>query len=162
MARVSKRHIIIDHALALFLEQGYKGTSIDVVVTRSHVSKPTVYNHFPDKGQLIAAVIDHWLAEHIVPEFIPLTDETSVLSYLERNWWNAANIAMYRLIIGEGWRFAESAALFWERFDQAWRAAVTNSCQRLDPPLDSVEVANLNLRISHELWSRLTQPVKKR
>jgi AcrR family transcriptional regulator len=50
MAQRSKKDHIAAAALPLFLENGFKGTSIDMVVRVSGVSKPTVYNHFPDKA----------------------------------------------------------------------------------------------------------------
>ncbi|MEM7562893.1 MAG: TetR/AcrR family transcriptional regulator [Pseudomonadota bacterium] len=44
MAQKSKKDHIVATALPLFLENGFKGTSIDLVVKASEVSKPTVYN----------------------------------------------------------------------------------------------------------------------
>ncbi len=60
MAQKSKRNYIVEMALPLFLEHGFKGTSIDLVVKKSGVSKPTVYNHFPDKIALMLAVVENW------------------------------------------------------------------------------------------------------
>ena len=42
MARPSKKEFIVEQAAQLFLQQGYKGTSIDTVVAQCKVSKPTV------------------------------------------------------------------------------------------------------------------------
>jgi TetR/AcrR family transcriptional regulator of autoinduction and epiphytic fitness len=61
MAQKSKKEHITAVALPLFLQNGFKGTSIDVVVKQSSVSKPTVYNHFPDKAALILAVVEQWV-----------------------------------------------------------------------------------------------------
>lgn len=57
-----KRRAIIEAATHLFLELGYDGTSMDDVAARAAVSKPTVYNHFADKKQLYAAVIQQTVA----------------------------------------------------------------------------------------------------
>jgi TetR/AcrR family transcriptional regulator of autoinduction and epiphytic fitness len=53
--RPSKKSKIIASAGELFCELGYQGTSIDLVVQKADVSKPTVYNNFPSKLLLYAA-----------------------------------------------------------------------------------------------------------
>ncbi|MDH3389841.1 MAG: TetR/AcrR family transcriptional regulator, partial [Gammaproteobacteria bacterium] len=73
MAQKSKKDHIIASALPLFLEHGFKGTSIDMVVRASSVSKPTVYNHFPDKAALMLAVLARWTETH-KPLIQPLKD----------------------------------------------------------------------------------------
>ena len=50
--RPSKKQQILDAALILFAERGYQGSSVDLVVQRAGVSKPTVYNNFPTKLSL--------------------------------------------------------------------------------------------------------------
>ncbi|MGB0732782.1 MAG: TetR/AcrR family transcriptional regulator [Pontibacterium sp.] len=55
--RPSKRQVILDAAKQLFIEQGYQGTSIDMVVKAAEVSKPTVYNNFPTKLALLSDII---------------------------------------------------------------------------------------------------------
>jgi len=44
-----KRQRILDVASALFFELGYKGTSVDAIAERMHVTKPFVYYHFDTK-----------------------------------------------------------------------------------------------------------------
>ena len=50
--RTSAREKILDAANDLFFEQGYQGTTIDDVVARSGVSRPTLYTHFSTKEDL--------------------------------------------------------------------------------------------------------------
>jgi TetR/AcrR family transcriptional regulator, mexJK operon transcriptional repressor len=52
-----KRRAIVEAATSLFLGRGYDGTSMDDVAGFANVSKPTVYNHFDDKEQLFAEVV---------------------------------------------------------------------------------------------------------
>lgn len=52
-----KRRCILEAARALFSDNGYAATSIDMVVERAGVSKPTVYGHFKSKDELFAAVV---------------------------------------------------------------------------------------------------------
>ena len=48
----SAREKILGAASALFYEQGYQGTTVDHVVERSGVSRPTLYTHFSTKEDL--------------------------------------------------------------------------------------------------------------
>ncbi|MGV7241071.1 TetR/AcrR family transcriptional regulator [Caballeronia sp. M23-90] len=52
-----KRASIIDAAIQEFLAAGFDGTSMDRVAARASVSKRTVYNHFPSKEALFAAIL---------------------------------------------------------------------------------------------------------
>ncbi|AZZ95259.1 TetR family transcriptional regulator [Hahella sp. KA22] len=153
MARASKRDFIVETATGIFLEQGFKGTSIDMVVNACKVSKPTVYNHFPDKSQLIDAVIDDWLRAQ--KPIIPQCDNESALwCVLNESWWRDEAIAMYRLVIGEGWRFDEAAQHFWREYDAKWREYVEKYGK--ERHLSSEDIALLQARVSHELWTRLS------
>jgi AcrR family transcriptional regulator len=48
----SARDKIVEAASSLFFEQGYQATTIDHVVERSGVSRPTLYAHFKTKEEL--------------------------------------------------------------------------------------------------------------
>jgi TetR/AcrR family transcriptional regulator of autoinduction and epiphytic fitness len=52
-----KRQAIIAAALDEFLAAGFDATSMDRVAARANVSKRTVYNHFPGKEALFAAIL---------------------------------------------------------------------------------------------------------
>ena len=54
----AKREAILDAAKALFIAQGFAGTSMDAVATEAGVSKLTVYSHFSDKATLFAAAVE--------------------------------------------------------------------------------------------------------
>lgn len=127
MARASKRDHIVTEATELFLQQGFKGTSIDLVVSTCAVSKPTVYNHFPDKAVLMAAVIDAWLANNTLHNFPSPASEQELWEYLTEHCWDPARMAMYRLVIAEGWRFAQAADRFWQEFDAPLQRLAMNA-----------------------------------
>jgi len=61
--RPSKKELILSMARELFAERGYQGTSIELVVQRAGVSKPTVYNNFPTKQVLFEEVATQLLEE---------------------------------------------------------------------------------------------------
>ena len=46
------RDKIVEAASELFFEQGYQATTIDDVIDRSGISRPTLYNHFKTKEEL--------------------------------------------------------------------------------------------------------------
>lgn len=54
------RLAILDAALALFLEVGYKTTSMDAISSKAGVSKATVYAHFTGKEDLFRAVVSRF------------------------------------------------------------------------------------------------------
>ncbi|MER7696558.1 TetR/AcrR family transcriptional regulator [Streptomyces sp. NPDC096095] len=65
----AKRIEILDQAMALFGEAGYRGASLRVIATRCGISHPGLLHHFPTKEALLLAVLqrrddvdDAWLA----------------------------------------------------------------------------------------------------
>ncbi len=51
------KDFIIETATKLFLQHGVKTVTIDKIVGELHTSKRTLYNHFPDKTQLLTACL---------------------------------------------------------------------------------------------------------
>ena len=52
-----RRPEVLDAALALFLEHGYQGTSMDAIAGAAGVTKPVVYACFPGKDELFRALL---------------------------------------------------------------------------------------------------------
>lgn len=57
-ARAETRRRIVDSTVALHAEHGALGTTYAMIAERADVSIPTVYNHFPTVGDLLAACTD--------------------------------------------------------------------------------------------------------
>jgi AcrR family transcriptional regulator len=53
-----RRPLILDVAFRLFLEQGYKGTSMDTIAHAAGVTKPVVYACFGSKAELFGDLLD--------------------------------------------------------------------------------------------------------
>jgi AcrR family transcriptional regulator len=53
-----RRPLILDVAFRLFLERGYKGTSMDAIARAAGVTKPVVYACFDSKAELFGALLD--------------------------------------------------------------------------------------------------------
>jgi AcrR family transcriptional regulator len=62
----SSRERLIAAAADLFYRNGIRATGVDAVVAAAGLTKPTLYQHFASKEELVAAVMDyrssHWQA----------------------------------------------------------------------------------------------------
>lgn len=55
----AKQREIIEHAVALFGEVGYRGASLREIAARCGISHPGLIHHFPTKEALLLAVLRH-------------------------------------------------------------------------------------------------------
>ncbi|MEV2244454.1 TetR family transcriptional regulator [Streptomyces sp. NPDC049970] len=55
----AKRREILDQAMSLFGEAGYRGASLRVIATRCGISHTGLLHHFPTKEALLLAVLEH-------------------------------------------------------------------------------------------------------
>ncbi|OON82550.1 TetR/AcrR family transcriptional regulator [Streptomyces tsukubensis] len=55
----AKRLEIIDQAVAMFGEVGYRGASLRVIANRGGISHTGLLHHFPTKESLLLAVLEH-------------------------------------------------------------------------------------------------------
>jgi AcrR family transcriptional regulator len=53
-----RREQLIDAALSVIVEQGYGGVSIEAIARTAGVTRPVVYDHFPNLARLLHAVIE--------------------------------------------------------------------------------------------------------
>src|ERR671939_1072978 len=58
MAPAERREQLIDAALSVIVEQGYGGVSIEAVARRAGVTRPVVYDHFPNLARLLHALVE--------------------------------------------------------------------------------------------------------
>jgi AcrR family transcriptional regulator len=152
MAQKSKKKQIAAAALPLVLDNGFKGTSIDMVVKASEVSKATVYNHFPDKAALMLATLKLWI-EANKPLIAPLQGMDDFDAFVHRHWLTDEAVRLYALVIGEGWRFPEAKLVFWAQFDRLWRQALAY----LSTNATAVDADAIDMRLDHHLLRRLQQ-----
>ena len=59
---------IIEAVVALHEEVGPARTTVVEIADRAHVSRPTVYSHFPDDRSLMTACSGHWLLANPRPD----------------------------------------------------------------------------------------------
>ncbi len=153
MAQRSKKDQIAQAALPLFLEHGIKGTSVDMVVRASGVSKPTVYNHFQDKSQLLLHVIERWLPAQADSVFMGKSD-SALIKEMGKHWLSPEACRLYGLCFGEGERAPEAVKLFFDRYDQPWRAALEERGNMLNLANDWLQAS-----ASHRLLTSLLERV---
>ncbi len=120
-----KRRQVVDAATEVFLERGYRDTSMDVVATAAGVSKQTVYAHFTDKATLFAEVVATTVAAAADPvhrEVSRLADTGDLaadLTDLARRQLDRVLqptlLRLRRLVIAEVPRFPELGRLFYEQ-----------------------------------------------
>src|SRR5437763_15861925 len=53
-----RREQLVDAALEVILAQGYAGVSVEAVARAAGVTRPVVYDHFPNLGQLLRALVE--------------------------------------------------------------------------------------------------------
>lgn len=124
-----KRRAIVDAATALFLRNGYQGTSMDEVAAQAAVSKQTVYKNFADKEQLFTDIVLGVAgnSERVVTELTDALREQPVestadlarlLTELARRYLDAVLapnvLALRRLVIAEADRFPDLARTYYD------------------------------------------------
>lgn len=89
----STRLAIEDAALALFMEQGYHATSMRQIAERADLALGGIYNHFPSKEDIFAAIIvDKHPYRKVLPIILAAKGET-----VEEFFTNAARFVIEEL-----------------------------------------------------------------
>jgi len=127
--RPSKKNHIILSAGQLFCELGYQGTSIDLVVQKAEVSKPTVYNNFPSKLLLYKAWQDNELSRLKASLKEAASNESWIGREVNEIWvtglWqqiyyslfsDASFLAITRIILGEPYKLDADASQSYRDF----------------------------------------------
>lgn len=118
-----RRAHILEAAIAVFLEQGYAGTSVDRIVQRAGGSKATVYRHFNSKAELFAAIIQTLVARMTAPIAGSAVAGAGSLSVILADFGRAYldvllephSLALYRMVMAEGARFPDLGRVFFEQ-----------------------------------------------
>ena len=74
MAPELRREQLLDAALSVIVDHGYSGVSIEAVARTAGVTRPVIYDHFPNLGRMLYALVEREeriavaQLEHVVPE----------------------------------------------------------------------------------------------
>jgi TetR/AcrR family transcriptional repressor of mexJK operon len=136
-----KRGSILDAGQALFLSQGYQGTSVDEIAARAQVSKQTVYKHFRDKQALLVTIVSAALERATGPVIDRITalahttDLRSDLVGLAADYLRAVLaepvVQLRRLVIAEAAALPELADLYYRRAPERTLSALASSFDQL-------------------------------
>ncbi|WP_069170525.1 TetR/AcrR family transcriptional regulator [Streptomyces griseus] len=72
----ARRREILEQAMALFGEAGYRGASLRTIASRCGISHPGLLHHFPTKESLLLAVLEH--RDEVDGEWLSLGGTTGV------------------------------------------------------------------------------------
>ena len=131
-----KTEAILCAASALFLINGFQGTSMDAVAQRAGVSKQTVYSHFANKEDLFQACISKKVAGYGFAETAMVDDSdlrTALLAIVRQFaelLFDPQVVAMHRVVMGEAATQPRIAALFFESGPMRTKTAVCDFLTR--------------------------------
>ena len=152
-----KRQAIIEAARAVFLRNGYLGTSMDEIAALAAVSKQTVYKQFADKERLFIEVIAEIVQDvdsetQIATRAVGDTDNVERdLGHLARRFLGSLRephlLQLRRLIIGEAGRFPALGRTYWrdgfertlETLSAGFHRLTERGLLRVDDPLVAAE-----------------------
>ncbi|MFB8079665.1 MULTISPECIES: TetR/AcrR family transcriptional regulator [unclassified Streptomyces] len=141
---VESRQRILDAAVEIAGERGYEGTSIAAVSTKCGLPASSIYWHFKDKDDLIAAVIERsfetWLAAVELPSEetgTPLERVTAMAGIVGKSLIDAPDFLRLGLMLALERRPAETRGrtVFLQVRDIA-RAKIADMARELVPDLD--------------------------
>jgi AcrR family transcriptional regulator len=90
-----RREQLIDAALSVILEQGYGGVSIEAIARAAGVTRPVIYDHFPNLGTLLHTLVEREerysreQLERVVPDDPGDSDPVEVLAGSVRRFLDA-------------------------------------------------------------------------
>ena len=132
MAGEDRRRQIVDVAMRLFSERGFRGTTTKEIATAAGVSEAIIFRHFATKEELYTAIIDHKacsgemgdmerpVAESIrgsVAEFMSAKDDRAVFAHIALHMMqhHERDTEFLRLLFYSALEGHQLAQIFWER-----------------------------------------------
>ena len=102
-----RREQLIDAALSVILDQGYGGVSIEAIARAAGVTRPVIYDHFPNLGTLLHTLVEREerysreQLERVVPDDPGDSDPVEVLAGSVRRFLDAvtARPTTWRIIL---------------------------------------------------------------
>lgn len=118
---LEKRAAILQAAKQLFPENGFDGTSMDMIAALAGVSKLTVYSHFTDKESLFGEAVREKCMERMPLELFnvavdgPLREQLSAIAHAFFTLATSPeSISLHRLLTTGAGSSAKLAQIFWE------------------------------------------------
>lgn len=172
---LTKREAILKAAQRMFLERGYRGTSMELVAKESGCGRQTVYNQFQCKKALFDAIVallwNNLSVDKIVLRSGTAHQSENILleigNAIADLWVTEESVAFGRMIIAESIHFPELAETFYKMGRRPARRAIVKHLVSLgetggfdfpDPELAAAQFAGL---INEPLlWPRVLREAK--
>lgn len=165
-----KRAAILEAATALFLTEGYDGTSLANVARAAGVSTATLFKRFPTKAALFDAIVtEYWAVESQETATPEPGDPRKGLTAIGRDYvallTRPQMVSLFRLVIAEAPRFPELAKThfalgklpYFESVRTYLRAEQTAGTMRIaDPQMATTQF--LGMVSNYAFWPRLLLP----
>lgn len=110
--KIEREARILSAAMTVFSVNGYNGTTMDDIALKAGLSKPTLYQYFPSKDLLFAAMMN--APRDVMMLAFDAQTGDGMVDQMYRFAWSYARIVMHpdflslaRLIIGEAQRFPD-------------------------------------------------------
>lgn len=136
MSSVERRAAIIETAIRLFGERGFRGVTTRELAAAVGVSEPVLYQHFPSKRDLYTAIIESAMGSEVemrLPALLndPSYDVRQVFQMLAQlSWeWHQVNANYVRLIYFAALERHELAEIAFERHETAFCAQLRQYVQ---------------------------------
>jgi AcrR family transcriptional regulator len=117
-----RRQAFVEMAQHAFFDKGFAGTSMSSIAASVGGSKTTLWNYFPSKEALFAAVVDDIVEHYGLALSIELPEDERVEIVLQGFGAALLNtvlsdpvMALHRLVLGEASRFPQLAKVFHDR-----------------------------------------------
>jgi TetR/AcrR family transcriptional repressor of mexJK operon len=165
-----KRRAILEAGTKLFLQNGYRGTSMDEIAALAGVSKQTVYKAFADKESLFSEIVVSAVEEAADPvyaEVLELEDtgdvEADLRGFARRLLGRVMQpriLQLRRLVIGEAGRFPELGRTFYEQGPGRTIAALAEVFERL-AARGALRLDDPQLAAAHFNWLVMSIPLNQ-
>ncbi|HHH8931239.1 TPA: efflux system transcriptional repressor NalC [Pseudomonas aeruginosa] len=138
-----RRRAMLDAATQAFLEHGFEGTTLDMVIERAGGSRGTLYSSFGGKEGLFAAVIAHMIEEIFddsADQPRPAATLSATLEHFGRRFLTSLLDprcqSLYRLGVAESPRFPAIGKSFYEQGPQQSYLLLSERLAAVAPHMD--------------------------
>lgn len=140
--RQRKSEAVLASARTLFLDKGFDATTVEEIADAAHVSKATVYNNFPDKAAVLAALLDRVASEsaQILEGVVALLDRPGPVEVrleqtavaLVTGVLRPEVLQLRRLALAEAVHFPTEVAAYYDRGPGSTLRLLTRAFRDLD------------------------------
>ena len=175
MAAPARREMILETAIRLFAERGFRGVTTRELAAEVGVTEPVLYQHFPSKRDLYHALIEHKMAksqalhDQLDGIFSVGADDREFFRRLAHLivLWHESDPTFLRLLLHSGLEGHELRTIFFERMsakflhriaDHIGEAIAAGRLRTADPQLVSYAFCSM---IGHYSLDKLLFPFHK-